>query len=96
MASNRSTILLFTYRSMFIKVWPRNEAIEMRRRADVSVDVGVVHADEEVRDRIRRRDFRQIGQLVAVRPNQPGRVHCEKKKYSLSNVLLSSVHHQTF
>ena len=68
----------------------------MRRRADVSVDVGVVHADEEVRDRIRRRDFRQIGQLVAVRPNQPGRVHCEKRKHSLSNVLLSSVQHQTF
>ena len=81
---------------MFIKVWPRNEAIEMRRRADVSVDVGVVHADEEVRDRIRRRDFRQIGQLVAVRPNQPGRVHCKKRKHILSKFLLSSVQHKTF
>ena len=37
-----------TYWSVFIQIWPGHEAVEVGSRADVSVDVGVVDADEEV------------------------------------------------
>ena len=72
-------MLFSTYRSMFVKIRSCNEAIEVGGGADVGVDVGVVHAHEEVGDRVRRRDLREIGQLVAVRPNQAGRVHCKRR-----------------
>ena len=35
---------------MFVEIRPGDEAVEVRGRADVSVDVGVVDADEEVRN----------------------------------------------
>ena len=37
-----------TYRSVLVEIWSCDEAVEVRGRADVGEDVGVVDPDEEV------------------------------------------------